>query len=197
MIDALTPPAPPAAATAGASAGALLRAARERRGVHIAVLATAVKVSLRKVEALESDRYDLLPDVTFARALAASLCRALAIDATPVLALLPAAPSSGAGLEQVHNGLNMPLRARSGRVDLSDWRRALRRPALWLPLLLVLAALLVYLMPQALTARRASPEPAAQPAAPGERAAEESSTGRLVMQPPAPAGSPVIEARPR
>lgn len=70
-------------------AGARLRAVREAQGLHIAMLAVSLKVPVKKLEALESDRYDLLPDMVFARALAASVCRALRIDAGPVLAALP------------------------------------------------------------------------------------------------------------
>lgn len=70
-------------------AGALVRAAREAQGLHIAMLAVSLKVPVKKLEALEADRYDLLPDIVFARALASSVCRALKIDAGPVLAALP------------------------------------------------------------------------------------------------------------
>ena len=38
---------------AAPSAGALLKAAREKQGLHIAALAAAIKVSPRKLEALE------------------------------------------------------------------------------------------------------------------------------------------------
>ena len=71
------------------SAGALLRAAREAAGLHIASLAVSLKVPVKKLEALEQDRTDLLPDATFARALAASVCRSLKVDPGPVLARLP------------------------------------------------------------------------------------------------------------
>lgn len=71
------------------SAGALLRAAREAAGLHIAALAVSLKVPVKKLEALEQDRTDLLPDATFARALAASVCRSLKVDPAPVLARLP------------------------------------------------------------------------------------------------------------
>ena len=60
-----------AAASASApSAGRLLREAREKQGLHIAALAAAIKVSPKKLELLESDRFDELPDATFTRALA-------------------------------------------------------------------------------------------------------------------------------
>ena len=71
------------------SAGMLLRHARESSGLHIAALAVALKVPVKKLEALEMDRHDLLPDTVFVRALASSVCRSLKIDAAPVLALLP------------------------------------------------------------------------------------------------------------
>jgi cytoskeleton protein RodZ len=65
------------------SAGALLRAAREKQGLHIAALAAAIKVAPRKLDALENDRWQDLPDATFTRALAQTVCRTLKIDARP------------------------------------------------------------------------------------------------------------------
>ena len=55
------------------SAGAMLREARELEGLDIAALAVSLKVPVKKLEALEADRFDLLPDTVFARALAASV----------------------------------------------------------------------------------------------------------------------------
>ena len=112
----------------GASAGALLRAARERQGLHVAALAAAIKIPQRKLELLESDRLDELPDAAFARALALSVCRALKIDPAPVLAHLPQA--GGLGLSDVSGGLNAPFRDRPGRGDSGDARPA-RHPLLW------------------------------------------------------------------
>jgi cytoskeleton protein RodZ len=71
------------------SAGALLREARVAAGVHIESIAFSLKVPVSKIEALERDEFEALPDAVFARALAGSVCRALKIDSTPVLALLP------------------------------------------------------------------------------------------------------------
>ena len=71
------------------TAGTLLRRAREAAGLHVAALAVSLKVPVRKLEALESDRYDLLPDAVFVRALASSVCRTLKIDPQPVLDRLP------------------------------------------------------------------------------------------------------------
>jgi cytoskeleton protein RodZ len=57
--------------------------------LHIVALSSALKVARAKLEALEADRLDDLPDIVFARALAMSCCRYLGKDAEPVLALMP------------------------------------------------------------------------------------------------------------
>ncbi len=69
----------------GASAGTLLRQAREAAGLHVSSLAASLKVPVRKLEALEEDRYEELPDAVFVRALASSVCRTLKVDPAPVL----------------------------------------------------------------------------------------------------------------
>lgn len=71
------------------SAGALIKKAREACGLHIAALAVSLKVSVKRLEALEANDFEQLPDPVFVRALAASVCRSLKIDAASVLALLP------------------------------------------------------------------------------------------------------------
>lgn len=73
------------------TAGAILRHVREAQGLHLEALAVALKVPVKKLEALELDRYDLLPDIVFARALASSVCRHLKLDPETVLELLPTA----------------------------------------------------------------------------------------------------------
>ena len=74
---------------AAKSAGQLLREAREAQGLHVAALAVALKVPVKKLEALEADRLEELPDAVFVRALASSVCRALKIDPAPILEKLP------------------------------------------------------------------------------------------------------------
>jgi cytoskeleton protein RodZ len=72
------------------SPGALIKNAREKAGVHIAVMAVNLKVSVKQLEALEADDLAQLPGPVFARALAAKVCRLLKMDATPILSLMPA-----------------------------------------------------------------------------------------------------------
>jgi cytoskeleton protein RodZ len=97
------------------SAGALLRAARRGKGMDVATLAAALKVSTRKLESLENDNYDDLQGVAFVRALAQAACRALRIDPAPVLARLP--QTNSVALDSVNAGLNAPFRERALRVD--------------------------------------------------------------------------------
>jgi cytoskeleton protein RodZ len=126
------------------TAGRLLREARQAQGLHIAALASAIKVAPRKLELLESDRLDELPDATFTRALAQTVCRALKIDPAPVLALLPRPDASR--LAHLGEGLNAPFRARGG-ATLADDEASWLRPAIWGPLLLLVIAAIVYALP--------------------------------------------------
>ncbi|RYZ05418.1 MAG: helix-turn-helix domain-containing protein, partial [Comamonadaceae bacterium] len=77
------------------SAGEMLRRAREAHGLPLDRVAAALKVPVQKLAALENDDIDQLPDAVFARALAASVARALRIDPAPVLAKLPGATKPG------------------------------------------------------------------------------------------------------
>jgi len=125
-------------------AGALLRAARQQQGLHIAALAASIKVTPAKLEALESGRTHELPDATFTRALALTVCRVLKTDAAPVLALLPGALPGSLG--RVDGGLNAPFRERAGRGDPAGWL-PWRHPVLWLAGLLLVAAAAFVLVP--------------------------------------------------
>ena len=84
------------------TAGQLIRAARQKKGVHLAVLSVNLKVPVRQLEALEADQHDSGKGPVFVRALASSVCRQLQMDPAPVLALLPQAPGSDAIASRQH-----------------------------------------------------------------------------------------------
>ena len=134
-----------AAPTQAVSAGALLRAARENAGVHIGFLAATLKVPVRKLELLEEGRFDELPDATFVRALALSVCRVLKCDAAPVLAALPRQEHVASTLEQVSNGMNAPF-ARRGRPAVVT-RIPSRRLGWGLTLLILVLAAVAWWVP--------------------------------------------------
>lgn len=68
--------------------GYVLRAAREARGETIHDVAGSLKLTGRQVEALETDRFDLLPGRAFARGFLRNYARHLHLDAAPLLAAL-------------------------------------------------------------------------------------------------------------
>jgi cytoskeleton protein RodZ len=117
------------------SAGTLIRNAREAAGLHIGALSASLKVPVKKLEALEGDRVDLLPDAVFARALASSVCRSLKIDAAPILAALPqlALPKLGTKVD----GINASFRTNASGVQKPIWAQ-LTKP--WVMAVLALAA---------------------------------------------------------
>jgi len=117
------------------SGGAMLRKGREAQGLHIGALAVALKVPVAKLEALESDRFDLLPDMVFVRALAASVCRTLKIDSTPILEQLPR--TTVPLLKTDEAGINTPFRAAGDGFGLSFWHQLTK------PFVLAVLALLV------------------------------------------------------
>jgi cytoskeleton protein RodZ len=185
----IAPPTPPAA-----TAGSLLRQARQAQGMHIAVLATAIKVAPRKLDALENDRLDELPDATFTRALAQTVCRTLKIDPAPVLALLP--PPPGHRLAQVGEGINAPFRDRPGMSQGSDWS-LLGSPAVWAPLLFLVLAGIVYFLPPG-TLSIPTSQSASAPAATASRivsapAVAPAPIAAPLAAAPAPAASVVVE----
>ncbi len=151
-------PAPDVAAAA-VQAGHLLRAAREATGLHVAALAVALKVPVKKLEALEAGHLDLLPDVTFTRALAASVCRTLKIDPGTVLAYLPATGASRLGADVPT--INTPYRPAGPRLS---FRGQMLNPSVLAVVALLVAAAVVVLWPQ-------SPDEVAVLAAPVEEAA--------------------------
>ncbi len=65
--------------------GAELQRAREARGLALSEVAQQLKFAPRQLEALEQDRFDLLPGGTFARGMVRNYARLLKIDPEPLL----------------------------------------------------------------------------------------------------------------
>lgn len=178
------------------TAGSLLRAAREASGLHIAALSVSMKVPEKKLEALESDRTDLLPDAVFVRALASSVCRTLKIDSAPILELLPQnlVPSLDAG----HKGINAPFKV-PGEVRHTSWSEFLRRPPVIAVIGLLFAAVLVVFMPEITWPESTSSKEVVTPAsvavkeAPAETQQLESAQEKVVSAEIVPS-SPSVEA---
>jgi cytoskeleton protein RodZ len=187
----------------GVTAGTLLRQAREAAGLHVATLAANLKVPVRKLEALEEDRYDLLPDAVFVRALASSVCRTLKMDPQPVLERLP--QTAQPRLVPDHEGLNEPFRAPSdgpgpGLLD------QVSKPVVLTVAVLLLGALVLVFQPMLQSGYQAvadanrstdpvMPPPGAAPTVPGSPVVVENvPSGTSVPSLPAPASAPPATA---
>ncbi|MDL9997349.1 DUF4115 domain-containing protein [Variovorax sp. J22P240] len=130
------------------TAGDMLREAREAHGLHIDMVAAALKVSPQKLAALEADDIASLPDPVFARALAASVCRALRIDPAPVLAKLPGALRPG--LADADQTISRNLRSAAPRSGAgSNWLPP-SRPLLIVVMLLLAGAAVLFWLPQSI-----------------------------------------------
>lgn len=169
----LAPPDAPAlraSAGGGLSAGAILRAAREGAGLHIGALAVALKVPVKKLEALESDQLDLLPDAVFARALASSICRTLKLDPRTVLSLLPGQVTPALKLDPKVSNASFDTPGMGWRLPLLS---RLPKPVIVTASLLLVAALVLLFVP---SLSRLKLPPAKLPASLGDKPATKEQT---------------------
>jgi cytoskeleton protein RodZ len=122
LVDSSEPP------VLAVTAGQLLRKARLKAGIHLAVLSVTLKVPVRQLEALEADQLDPGKGPVFYRGLASGVCRHLQTDAAPILALLPQMPSH---LEPLRSAIK-PLEdeASVGIAGLS-WGRMASSKVVW------------------------------------------------------------------
>lgn len=128
-----------------------LRQARLDRGLTLEGMASMIKVTPAKLDALESGRYQDLPDAAFTRALAMAVCRVLRIDPAPVLAGLPAAqPISLAASAAKPVPFDASRASLKLNLDMSNpgirWS-AILAPRFLVPLGVLLAAALLYVFP--------------------------------------------------
>lgn len=129
-----------------------LRQARLDRGLTLEGLALLIKVTPAKLDALESGRFQELPDAAFTRALAMAVCRALKVDPAGVLASLPAAQPISLVASEAKAVPFDASRASSLKLNLDMSSPGIRWSALLVPRYLVplgvlLAAALLYVFP--------------------------------------------------
>lgn len=182
----------------GATPGDLLRQARLAQGLDLEAVASMIKVTTSRLEALELGQYDQLPDPNFTRALAMAVCRSLKIDAAPILAGLPAAKSIP--LSPNKPALNQPFKESRG-TNLSfdsGWSldlKVLLRPQWLAPMLLLLASVVVYVLPESFHvpswAGYEAPAPSeSMPAAMTQSPAEPVAVPELIPSDPEAASAP-------
>jgi cytoskeleton protein RodZ len=143
-----------------ATAGALLKTAREAQGLHIDALAVTLKVPVFKLEALEADRHEVLSDLVFTRALAASVCRVLKIDPSPILTALP--HSELPRFKTDVAGLNTTFKTAGVDFGLQQKNR-LASPLALAVALLLLGVFVLFLLPESKLAEVATEQTPAVP----------------------------------
>lgn len=116
------------AASQAASAGKMLREARERLGLSVADVAGQIKFAPRQIEALEADDFPNLPEMAFVRGFVRSYARVLHLDAQAPLAALP----------QTDAPLAQPVPA-SVETPFPDAHSSQRQNRVWLGAALLLA----------------------------------------------------------
>ncbi len=126
------------------TAGQMMRSAREAAGLHVAALAVSMKIPVKKLEALESDRLDLLHDAVFVRALASSVCRTLKIDPAPILSKLPG--NMVPRLNPDQRGINAPFRTPGEGAAISV-SALISKPAVLIVLALLVGIVVVAFFP--------------------------------------------------
>jgi cytoskeleton protein RodZ len=178
------------------SAGGMIRSARQAQGIDLASLAAMLKIPLRRLEALEAGRHEELQGPTFERALAQAACRVLKVDPKPVLALLPQHERNT--LERVTEGINTPFR--DGQASRAFELPGLMRPVVVIVVLLVLAALALFAVPESWVARVTRPFTGGAASAPAETPASGAAPAGSVEASPAsvvvPSAAPSSAASP-
>jgi cytoskeleton protein RodZ len=127
------------------TAGTLLRQARENAGVDIKALAVMMKVPVKKIEAIEDNRLDLLPDSVFIRALASSMCKALKVDPVLILSKLPS--NTAPRLLSEDKKISIPFRVNAQK-NIFEMFGFFSKPAGMFVLLLLIGALIIFLTPK-------------------------------------------------
>lgn len=84
------------AEASGTSVGELLRSAREAHGYSLVDVAQALKLTQRQVEALETERFDLLPGAAFARGFLRNYAKLLGLNPDPLIQSLAQTDGVGA-----------------------------------------------------------------------------------------------------
>jgi len=184
---------------AEATAGAVLRQARLAQGMEIDAMAATLKVPTAKLQALEHDRFELLLDAAFARALASSVCRMLKLDPAPVLQKLP--PITAFKSASQNRGINASFRTRDTALG-TPLGLQLSRPAVALGGALLLGTLVLIFLPsiqnEMAKYRSSAPNPLPKEGSFGSVSGTAPLTSETVVASGAPVGpsSAITESRP-
>ena len=137
---------PPVPTPIELSVGQMLQQARQARGWSLEAVSERMKVSVKRLAALEADQFETGPALQVGRAMVASLARQLGLNPQDLLAKMPEAPSA----HIVPTPQQSPGSYRTGGQSSSRSGGGQLMPRLWwLTALFLVLAGLVFLMPYA------------------------------------------------
>ncbi len=128
------------------TAGSLLQAARLQAGLSIEQVSEQLKLSLRQVNALEANQFELLPAMVIVRGFVRSYAKLLKIDADLVLASLPSESVGHALDRELHPSLSTPFQ--ESRTSFLGRQENNNRKYIYGAIALALAALVFVLIQQ-------------------------------------------------
>ena len=163
MTDHVDPSASVPVADSLANGHTLLTQAREAAGLPLDALSMALKVPVKRLEQLEAGDYAAMPDMTFARSLAMSVCRHLQIDAQLVLDRMPSPHVPSLGAKGVVGGDAMYTTGEGLALSPVSF---FKRPPFLIAVALLLAAALLYSLPESPDEIPPSASPALTPVVP-------------------------------
>lgn len=117
--------------------GATLKAARKAAGLSLGEVADRLKLSLKQLEAIEEDRFEVLPGPAFVRGFVRNYARFLGVDAGPLMARLETRFPSA--VKEVTNQVKVAASSSLARDD-DDAPAPPGRRAILLVLAVILAA---------------------------------------------------------
>ncbi|MGB3807560.1 MAG: RodZ domain-containing protein [Erythrobacter sp.] len=91
-----------------ATAGALLRDARESKGVDLSHIAAETRIPIRHLESIETGRYDALPSRTYAIGFSKNYARAVGLDREEIADMVRAELADGHQAGRRHDGKMEP-----------------------------------------------------------------------------------------
>lgn len=131
--------------------GALLRAAREARGIQVQDVAATLKLGARQVAALENGDWQALPGHTFIRGFVRNYARLVQIDPSPLMSQLDVTLEKPVSRLGEVDSQTTALPQQGGRISRRD-----RAVVMVGGLLVTLAGLIYFLLPNDLSALRDS-----------------------------------------
>ena len=177
-----------------ADLGLLLKREREARNISIEEIASTTKIVPRYLEALEADRFDVMPGAFFIKGIIRTYCRYIGLDEEEILSKYRAAGVLGESSQPKRSFSPAPPASPSPPFLTSDGPTPRTRLLVWLVVAGILVILLALVFLLTWTAR--VPKTALQPAAVTIPSIDQPEISPPEAEEPDPASAPLQEEWP-